>query len=44
MISEADVQAGLFKSGVRYCLETWPSSFILRVGPHCSVCPPPTLV
>jgi hypothetical protein len=31
MISEADVQAGCFKTGVRYCLETWPKSAILRV-------------
>lgn len=31
MISEAEVQAGCFKTGVRYCLETWPNSFILRV-------------
>lgn len=30
MISEADVQAGCFKTGVRYCLETWPKSYILR--------------
>lgn len=31
MISEAEVQAGCFKTGVRYCLETWPNSCILRV-------------
>lgn len=32
MIAEADVQAGLFKTGVRYCLETWPNSRIMRVS------------
>lgn len=31
MISEAEVQAGCFKTGTRYCLETWPNSCILRV-------------
>jgi hypothetical protein len=35
-ISEADVQAGCFITGVRYCLETRPS-FILRVGPTAAV-------
>lgn len=32
MITQAEVQAGCFKPGVRYRLETWPSNFILRVG------------
>jgi hypothetical protein len=32
MISEQQVQAGCFKTGVRYCLETWPNNFILQVG------------
>jgi len=32
IISQADVQAGCFKTGVRYCLETPPNSLILQVG------------
>lgn len=32
IISEQQVQAGCFKTGVRYCLETWPNNFILQVG------------
>jgi hypothetical protein len=32
MITEAEVQAGCFKPGVRYCLETWPRNFILLVS------------
>jgi hypothetical protein len=30
-ISQADVQAGNFKTGVRYCIETWPQSKLLLV-------------
>lgn len=30
-IAAADVAAGCYKTGVRYCLETWPNSSILRV-------------
>lgn len=39
MISQAEVQAGCFKTGVRYCLETWPKSFVLQV---CLVADPST--
>lgn len=30
VISQADVQAGRFKTGVRYCLETRPNSLVLQ--------------
>lgn len=32
IVSQADVQAGCFKTGVRYSLETRPNSLILQVG------------
>lgn len=30
-IAAADIAAGCYKSGVRYCLETWPQSRVLQV-------------
>lgn len=31
-ISEADLQNGNYRTGVRYCMETWPDNVILRVS------------
>lgn len=38
MIAQADVQAGCYKTGVRYCLETWPKNPVLKVCRYGSVC------
>lgn len=31
-ISQAELQNGNYKTGVRYCMETWPDSIVLRVS------------